>query len=1052
MNLCFSLLPSQHIGAADTAPMKPLHRRLDSPTKGRHLVASRRIEKSEVVFVDRPLLSLQSLGNSHAGALTCRRCRCFIGGPDLALAVCSGQVSPQDCFSYYQKQIPDDLESESTLIEDDAYRMVPCRNACGEMYCSDQCARDHWDVHGHCLLCTGLLPDNDEKNSADENKDKDEERSGQSIDEIGVEGASVHPLLRFKIHAIRNNEILIMVADLCATAVSAVCRRLEYLDQIVEGEDTDISPVPSLEDVMAPYFDFTLEPWWKVATAPLLSSPAGLTEASELDITLRGICSKSSSFLQEAILSCASLGSTSKELVRRAVEECNEKIGMFTGDFFGKIIGSFEQNAMGIRSRHPLCRDIFDQNLRIRCHKDLVQCIEVAGMIGEEDNDNNGLNRESELSAVGDKGEDEAGFSAEEIAEFIAALDIDEENKEKSGSVEEDRCCGEEEGGDSLDALFVPLDGTAMYFTACKMNHSCSPNIVARYQNSYGISGGHWGSSHPLVIECVALRDIDEGEELSISYIEINDSWENRQEALANYGFICNCTKCQLESNHPKQEGSAQDLREAINEDDLFGDDSSESADPFGSDSDSLPDGGSSLEGHALLQQRKFILDKLLSPDPCKRLSLPILASISSFITQTGRCVLNELDNGKSAPKYGSGSIIYQVRHCLLRTIEGIQHRNMTECLSAGKKGERICFSMLYRTGSWPTEACRAALWCFALSAGMAYADGGSFIDALRLLDKAAILGLDRKRATGLFEYAEYHATACRNPGPAFRYETVPPYQTVASRHSVEVKGLQNPIVLPIEEVGAPTMSQKEFEDNYVTKSAPIAIRGFAKSWRATNKWRNLDFWANAHGHRLVPIELGDMAIGAMKEAIMSIEEFVSSYLESSAKQQIWPLSFATSRNGEDKVAYLAQHQLFEQIPALLDDIVVSPSLCGNVGPSHINVWIGTGGTRTPLHFDTYENLFVQVVGVKYVRIYSAPEAGKLYVIKKDGRGSSSYASQGNMSCLNCEMEDFTSHPLARDAKYGEVLLFPGDCVFIPARSWHYVRSLTTSMSVNFWF
>ena len=28
----------------------------------------------------------------------------------------------------------------------------------------------------------------------------------------------------------------------------------------------------------------------------------------------------------------------------------------------------------------------------------------------------------------------------------------------------------------------------------------------------------------------------------------------------------------------------------------------------------------------------------------------------------------------------------------------------------------------------------------------------------------------------------------------------------------------------------------------------------------------------------------------------------------------------------------------------------------------------------------------------------------------------------------------------------------PGDVLFIPRSVWHYVRSLTTSCSVNFWF
>lgn len=113
-----------------------------------------------------------------------------------------------------------------------------------------------------------------------------------------------------------------------------------------------------------------------------------------------------------------------------------------------------------------------------------------------------------------------------------------------------------------------------------------------------------------------------------------------------------------------------------------------------------------------------------------------------------------------------------------------------------------------------------------------------------------------------------------------------------------------------------------------------------------------------------------------------------------------------------------------------------------------MNAWIGTGGTRTPLHFDSYDNFFVQVVGIKYIRLYSQQEAPKLYVIKS---GSTAYAKQGNMSAVDCEKEDYLSHPLAESAEYTEIVMFPGDTLYIPAKTWHYVRGLSTSISLNFW-
>jgi hypothetical protein len=183
-----------------------------------------------------------------------------------------------------------------------------------------------------------------------------------------------------------------------------------------------------------------------------------------------------------------------------------------------------------------------------------------------------------------------------------------------------------------------------------------------------------------------------------------------------------------------------------------------------------------------------------------------------------------------------------------------------------------------------------------------------------------------------------------------------------------------------------------------------------------------------------------------MKEELMTLRAFVSEYLVASNEKECWSLQDAVDTH-QSKIAYLAQHPLIDQIPTLSNDLDMKPGPCGPLGPSHVYVWIGTGGTRTPLHFDSYANLFVQVVGVKYVRLYSHDETPKLHVSQKQ-----SYSLQGNMSDVDCEQEDYKTFPLAKDVKYEEVLLLPGDALFIPARAWHYVRSLSTSVSVNYWF
>jgi hypothetical protein len=63
------------------------------------------------------------------------------------------------------------------------------------------------------------------------------------------------------------------------------------------------------------------------------------------------------------------------------------------------------------------------------------------------------------------------------------------------------------------------------------------------------------------------------------------------------------------------------------------------------------------------------------------------------------------------------------------------------------------------------------------------------------------------------------------------------------------------------------------------------------------------------------------------------------------------------------EVAYLAQCRLMDQIPRLNDDIDAAAvrRYFGDAPEYARNAWIGPGGTVSPLHFDPYHNIFVQV-------------------------------------------------------------------------------------------
>ena len=78
-------------------------------------------------------------------------------------------------------------------------------------------------------------------------------------------------------------------------------------------------------------------------------------------------------------------------------------------------------------------------------------------------------------------------------------------------------------------------DGTALFAIICTMNHSCAPNVQVQYDR--GDSAG----------TLVALRDIADGDELFINYVDVENDVSIREQDLRHYGFACACEKCARE-------------------------------------------------------------------------------------------------------------------------------------------------------------------------------------------------------------------------------------------------------------------------------------------------------------------------------------------------------------------------------------------------------------------------------------------------------------------------------------------------------------------------
>ena len=142
------------------------------------------------------------------------------------------------------------------------------------------------------------------------------------------------------------------------------------------------------------------------------------------------------------------------------------------------------------------------------------------------------------------------------------------------------------------------------------------------------------------------------------------------------------------------------------------------------------------------------------------------------------------------------------------------------------------------------------------------------------------------------------------------------------------------------------------------------------------------------------------------------------------------------SAGTQDLPPYLGNLELRE-----LNSMCYWPTYFDKMGPPRF--WLGPAGTVTPLHCDYDDNIFAQIWGTK--RIFLSPPHHDQYL----------YPNEANAilfgSPVNPEAPDFDKFPLARQASMVEVIVNPGDLLYVPAGWYHYVRALTFSLSSNRW-
>lgn len=218
-------------------------------------------------------------------------------------------------------------------------------------------------------------------------------------------------------------------------------------------------------------------------------------------------------------------------------------------------------------------------------------------------------------------------------------------------------------------------------------------------------------------------------------------------------------------------------------------------------------------------------------------------------------------------------------------------------------------------------------------------------------------------------------------------------------------------------------LSYDEFVKEYVSVGKPVIITDVMQDWKALTKW-TLDFFKSQYGS----IEYLVKDDKKQERGIMSIADYID---------------YMSVNDSEDRL-YLA-NWVVSYYPELLEDYkepVYFPNWFQRL-PRKIlqkyeydnpEIFIGYKGTSVGLHKDPSScAAWLGLISGRKKIIFFTPE-------------QENFLHDGKVDAFNPNLESF---PLYTKAKPVEVILEPGEIIYIPPEWWHQVENLENSIGMG---
>lgn len=223
--------------------------------------------------------------------------------------------------------------------------------------------------------------------------------------------------------------------------------------------------------------------------------------------------------------------------------------------------------------------------------------------------------------------------------------------------------------------------------------------------------------------------------------------------------------------------------------------------------------------------------------------------------------------------------------------------------------------------------------------------------------------------------------------------------------------------------------------DRVFAGATPTLITGAITAWPALTRWTP-DQLAHAFGELAIDALIDLPAHGVLYprdqdsyRRTMTFGEFAARMVDTPATRPCY-------------LAYARLSALLEQRRADFDFAGLTGASATATDDTDTRLWIGSAGTRSLLHSDLKQNLFVQIWGRKVAILVPFAESRAVYPC---------FDNIVN-SAVDPDHLDVARFPRFRRATVYSAVVEPGDVLFIPRGCWHHFRSLTPSISLNHWW